>query len=95
MTARRLIQSLLLLAMCALVATSLGALYLVAAALAAGVAISTGVVVVWAILLAVVWPVLVLAAALHFFRASRCSSAAGLGRLGRRSSRPEGPCSDR
>lgn len=94
MTARRLIQSLLLLAMCVLVATSLGALYLVAAALAAGVAISAGVVVAWAILLAVVWPVLVLAAALHFVRASRCSDD-GLGRLERRSSRPEGPCSGR
>lgn len=67
MTTRRVLQSLLLLALCGFVAASLRALYLVGVAVAAGVAISSGVLVTWGIAVAIVWPVLVLAYALHRF----------------------------
>jgi heme/copper-type cytochrome/quinol oxidase subunit 2 len=71
MTTRRVLQSLLLLALCVFVAACLRGLYLVGVAVAAGVAISSGVLVLWGIVAAVVWPVLVVAYALHRFSGAR------------------------
>lgn len=67
MTARRFVQSLLAIALCVFVAVCLRLLYLVGVAIAAGVAISSGVLLTWGLAVAVVWPVLVLAYALHRF----------------------------
>lgn len=67
MTPRRLVQSLLALALCVFVAVCLRLLYLVGAAIAAGVAISSGVLLTWGLAVAVVWPVLVVAYVMHRF----------------------------
>jgi hypothetical protein len=65
---RRFMQSMLALALCVAIAGALGGLYVAAAFVATVIALSTGVYIVLAVGLGLVWPVLTLAWALHVTR---------------------------
>ena len=76
MTARRAVQSVLSLALCAVALSWLGALYAFPAILTTLIAMSTRVYALLAIAAGFVWPVLVLAYVLYVTRSSKLRSSA-------------------
>lgn len=65
MVSRRVLQSLLALALCVFLAVTLGTLYLVAIVVAAIIATASGVYVLVGLALGLMWPVLVVAYVMH------------------------------
>ena len=76
MLARRLFQSLLALALCLVLAADFGGFYFVPAGAAMLIAVSTGVYVLTAIALGLVWPVLAVAFVLHVTSGARLRAQA-------------------
>lgn len=76
MLARRLFQSLLALVLCLVLAVDFGVFYFVPAGAAMLIAVSTGVYVLTAIALGLVWPVLAVAFVLHVTSSARLRAQA-------------------